>query len=75
MNFSKKYHLTKEDAKWVLVDFDGTIHPYDKKDKKHNIKNPPMNGLKETLEKIKKLGYKIVIYIARPWSEYKPIRG
>jgi phosphoglycolate phosphatase-like HAD superfamily hydrolase len=73
INFSKKYYLTSKEAKWVLVDFDDTIHPQDKKDKKHRIKNPPMKGAKETLEKIKQLGYKIVIYTARPWSEYKPI--
>jgi hydroxymethylpyrimidine pyrophosphatase-like HAD family hydrolase len=73
MNFSKKYHLTKEDVKWVLVDFDGTIHPYDPKDKRYQIKNPPIEGAKETLEEIEKLGYKIIIYTARPWSEYKPI--
>lgn len=73
INFSRKYYLTKEEIKWVLIDFDGTIHPYDKKDKKHNIKNPPMKGAKETLEKIEKLGYKICIYTARPWSDYKPI--
>jgi FMN phosphatase YigB (HAD superfamily) len=73
INFSKKFYLTNKETKWVLVDFDGTIHPYDKKDKKHNIKNPPMKGAKETLKEIKKLGYKIVIYTARPWSEYKPI--
>jgi hydroxymethylpyrimidine pyrophosphatase-like HAD family hydrolase len=75
INFSKKYYLTKKETKWVLVDFDGTIHPYDKKDKKYSIKNPPMKGAKETLEKIEKLGYKICIYTARPWSDYKPIEG
>jgi len=41
INFSKKFYLTAKNTKWVLVDFDGTIHPYDKKDKNHNIKNPP----------------------------------
>jgi hydroxymethylpyrimidine pyrophosphatase-like HAD family hydrolase len=73
INFSKKYHLKKEEAKWVMVDFDGTIHPYDTKDKNYWIKNRPMKGAKETLEKIRKMGYKIIIYTSRHWSEYKPI--
>jgi FMN phosphatase YigB (HAD superfamily) len=75
INFSKKFFANREETDWVLVDFDGTIHPYDKKNKAKDfpIKNPPLRGARETLQEIRKHGYKIIVYTARHWSEHKSI--
>lgn len=57
----RKKVITKEEAKTIAVDFDGTIH-----DVKHPIEGRrmggPMKGAKEALEQLKNKGYRIIVF-------------
>lgn len=61
--------LRNNDLKWIGVDLDLTIA--------HNDENfnllEPIEGAKEALEQLTARGYKIIIYTARPWSEYQDV--
>lgn len=59
--------------KWLGVDLDGTVaqntgHPDYKLTK-------PIEGARDTLRDFKKEGWKIIVYTARPWSEYELIEN
>jgi hypothetical protein len=62
----------RTDLKWVSVDFDNTLC----------VSEPPTYSPGEPivanirqLEWIKRYGFKIVIYTARPWSEYETVES
>ena len=65
--------LNNDDLRWLLVDFDDTIC--------HNSGSPdytpttPLEGAKESLDKLVKDGWKITIYTARSWSDYQRIES
>lgn len=65
--------LTSEELKWVGIDLDKTLA--------HNSGLPdfvlgePINGAKEALEKIIEMGFKPIIYTARPYSDYNIIEN
>jgi hypothetical protein len=66
----KKSIKTKE-LKWIGIDCDDTIA--------NNTGYPdfklttPIKGAKEACEELNRLGYKVTLYTARPWSEYNII--
>ena len=49
----------------IAVDFDGVIHKYSKGWQDGSIYDPPIDGVKEALQKFRDIGYKIVIYSTR----------
>jgi len=51
--------------KTILVDFDGVIHSYHEGYKDGSIYGYVIKGAKEAIEKLKKKGYKIVIFTTR----------
>ena len=65
--------ISKDEIKWLGVDFDDTIA--------HNsgypdfIPQPPIEGAVEALRVLDKKGYKIVIYTARHWADYQNIEA
>lgn len=54
--------------KWWGIDFDGTICISDPKDGYKMIE--PFPNTKDVLERIRKVGKKIVVYTARGWEHY-----
>lgn len=62
--------LANKDLKWIGVDFDNvmarSIWP------KAGI-GEAMPGVKEGLDRLVEQGFKIVIFTARPWSDYENI--
>lgn len=54
-----------EKPKQVLVDFDGVLHKYSKKWHDGTIYDGPVEGAKEGMGKMKKNGYRLVIFSAR----------
>ncbi len=68
MNWTPIKH---ENIRWLGIDFDNTItnnngHP-------NYTPTTPIDGAVETLNKLAGDGYKIIIYTARPWSDYHNI--
>lgn len=65
--------ITPDEMKWVGVDFDGTIC--------HNSGYPdftptdPIIGAKLALEALTCSGYKVIIFTARPYSDYRIIES
>lgn len=63
--------ITNQEIIWLLCDFDETIA--------NNTGFPdymplePLPGAVEALAEIDKMGYKITIFTARPWIDYKNI--
>ena len=53
----------------VIIDLDGTICSEEKQFSRALAKIK--NGAKESLEKLRDKGYKIIIYSARTWAEYE----
>lgn len=72
--FNPDHLLTDENLIWVLVDFDKVIHQRDENDPTYAIKNRPVKGVKRALMRLKKEGFKIVVYTARSWEEYIAIK-
>jgi len=70
-NFSPDYLLQDKGFTWILIDFDDVIHT---QSEDFNIKNKPIAGVKEALTKLKKAGFKIVIFTARHWVEHISIK-
>jgi len=71
MNEKNETYLTNDELKWLLVDFDDVIaHNTGKPD---YIPTTPLDGAKESLVKLTKDGWKIVIYTARSWADYNTI--
>ena len=67
-NYTKE--IESKDLKWIFIDLDGTLS--------ESIWPEPgigliKHGAKNTLDKLTKLGYKIIVYTARPWSHYESI--
>lgn len=68
------YHwtpLTEEDIVWQGVDFDKTIasnsgHPL-------YLPGEPLPGAVEALQELDRRGFKITIFTARAWTDYKNI--
>jgi ribonucleotide monophosphatase NagD (HAD superfamily) len=52
-------------SKRVCVDFDGVIHKYSKGYQDGSIYDEPMEGAKESLERLSKEGYEVVIFTTR----------
>jgi adenylyl-sulfate kinase len=64
-------NLDKKDV--LAIDFDGVIHKYSKGFQGlDNAYDPPMEGAKESLEELKRLGYKLKILSSRPKSAIYP---
>ena len=53
----------------VIIDLDGTICSEEKQFSRSLAKIK--DGAKESLEKLRDKGYKIIIYSARTWAEYE----
>lgn len=56
----------------VVFDFDGVIHQYKHKPSTWDetlILDPPVEGIREAVENIKGLGYKVIVVSARARSE------
>jgi len=65
--------IQKEDIRWILCDFDDTIakntgYP-------DFIPTTPIDGALQSLKKLDDMGYKIVIFTARPWVDYQNIEN
>jgi len=71
-NFNPDYLLQEQGIKWILVDFDGVLH---KPTEDFSIKNKPIKGSKQALTKLRKAGFKIIIYTARHWIDYVSIEA
>lgn len=55
--------------KTIAVDFDGVIHKYSKAYHDGSIYDGPVEGARDALRLLKKKGYKVVIFTARPNAE------
>ena len=53
----------------LIIDLDGTICTEEKTFSRNLAK--PNKDAKESLEKLKNMGYTIIIYTARSWNEYE----
>lgn len=51
--------------KTIAVDFDGVLHRYSKGWQDGTIYDPPTDGAKEAMERLKAEGYRILIYSTR----------
>lgn len=49
------------------IDFDGVVQVKTERVKNFCCLEQPIDGAKEALECLKKQGYKLIIYTARPW--------
>lgn len=58
-----------------MVDFDGTIHKYSEGWKDGTPYDPPFPGAREAIEKLKEMGFEIVIYTARLSEENAKMQG
>lgn len=64
----KMEKLTPDKIKWIGIDLDKTLA--------HNTGFPdyeltePLEGAREAVEEIVAMGYKPIIYTARPWADY-----
>jgi|GEM_PF-1170314 len=62
----KKETLEEEDKiQRVMIDLDKTIHPYKKGWNDGKLEDPPYEGAKKSIDKLKDMGYEIVIYTTR----------
>ncbi len=61
----------KEELKWIGVDWDDTI--FLNNGYPDFIPTKPIQDAVESLRKLVKKGFKIIIYTARPWSDYQLI--
>lgn len=52
--------------KTIAIDFDGVIHKYSKAYHDGSIYDGPIEGARDALRLLKKKGYKVVIFTARP---------
>ena len=53
-------------GKTIALDFDGVIHKYSKAYHDGTIYDDPIDGARDAIRLIKKKGYKVVIFTARP---------
>lgn len=49
----------------IAIDFDGTIHRFSKGWHDGSIYDPPVEGCRETLKELKRLGHEIILYTCR----------
>lgn len=69
----KKAVIAEKNLRWLGIDFDGVVA--------HNTGYPkyiltkPIKGAKEALEGLTNKSWKIIIYTARPWSDYELIEN
>lgn len=52
-------------SKRICVDFDGVIHRYSKGYQDGSIYDEPVEGAKEAMEKLKEVGYEVIIFTTR----------
>lgn len=57
-----------KENKTIAFDFDGVIHRYSRGWQDGTIYDKPVDGIKETIDKLRKEGYEIVIYSTRASS-------
>ena len=72
----KKYNwkpLEVSNIYWIGVDWDNCL--VDNTGFPDFIPTKPLPGAIEAVKKLDKLGYKIIIYTARPWSDYQNIEN
>ena len=63
---------TEFKEKTIAVDFDGVIHQYSNGFQGlHNAYDPPMPGVFEGLDELKKMGYRLIIVSSRPTEAIK----
>ena len=65
------YNKPLKELKWISMDFDGVLanntgHP-------DYLITTPIEGAKETLTELRKRGWRVIIYTARPYSDYENI--
>lgn len=60
--------LTADELRWYGIDFDDTVAS--NSGLPDFVLGEPMAGAKDALEEIKRRGFKVIIYTARPWSQY-----
>lgn len=53
------------EKKRILIDLDGVVHKYSEGFKDGTIYDPPINGAKEAIEKLRNSGYEVFIFTAR----------
>ena len=63
--------IKNEELKWIAVDFDETIAS--SSGFPDFIPGDPLHGAVDSLRELNRLGYKIMVYTARHWSDYKNI--
>lgn len=61
------------ELKWIAVDFDGTIADTSIDNNFRLESVSPVKGAVEGLYELAKMGWKIIVYTSRPWSEYNEI--
>jgi len=65
--------LTEDELKWLLVDFDGTIA--DNSGYPDFAPTTPIKDAVASLMALVSYGWKICIYTARPWGEYRTVES
>lgn len=70
MNQEEK--IKEDELKWVGIDLDGTIAQSHYPD---FTLLEPIEGSLYSLNKLDTMGYKIIIYTARPWADYEKIEA
>lgn len=65
--YSSKHLLAPKDLRWLLVDFDRTICR--EASGEYYTPGEPMSGVVESLTELRELGYKIMVFTARPSSD------
>lgn len=59
------------DAKRIMIDFDMVIHKYSHGWNEGIIEDPPINGVKEVIQKFRNDGYEVIILTSRLCSEFQ----
>jgi hypothetical protein len=65
--------IANEEIKWIGVDWDCTL--FNNSGFPNFEPTIPMEGALEAMNELDKLGYKITIFTARPWSDYQNIEN
>lgn len=65
--------MEKDGLRWVGVDWDETI--VENTGFPDFIPTHPIKGAVKSLQKLDEMGYKVIIFTARPWSDYQNIES
>jgi len=64
--------ILNEDMKWISIDLDLTLASQVWPEKGIGA---PLSGAVESMQQLKELGYKVMIYTARAWDDYLNIEN